>query len=66
MFLLSFFLYGNIVLSFLIELLLEKIQILKYLVVIGHGLFKTEFVCNSFQDVPNKALLRNEKRFKKI
>ena len=34
--------------------------------VVGHDLFKTEFYCNSFEDVPNKALLRNEKNFKKI
>ena len=66
MFILIFFFYGNIVLSFLIELLLKKIQILKYLVVIGHDLFKTEFYCNSFQDVPNKTLLRKAKNFRKI
>ena len=34
--------------------------------VIGHDLFETEFYCNSFQDVPNKALLRKEKNFRKI
>ena len=66
MFILNFFFYGNIVLSFLIELLLKKIQILKYPVVIGHDLFKTKFYCNSFQDVPNKTLLRKEKNFRKI